>query len=112
MGPCFFALSAASDDDIETDVKRQRAIVDAFLAASRGGDFDALLALLDPDVVFRADRTAVIASAARESQGAPKLASEVRGASAVVETFAGRARAAQPALINGAPGLAWAPGGR
>src|SRR5207248_6850279 len=50
---------AASDDDIETDVTRQRAVVDAFLAASRGGDFDALLALLDPNVVLRADSTVV-----------------------------------------------------
>jgi len=39
-------------------------------------------------------------------------AAEVRGAKAVAETFAGRARAAQPALVNGAPGLVWAPGGR
>src|SRR6266487_6242167 len=46
---------AASDDNIETDVTRQQAVVDAFLAASRDGDFDALLALLDPNVVLRAD---------------------------------------------------------
>src|SRR5207253_5594708 len=77
-------------------------VVDAFLAASRGGDFDALLALLDPDVVLRADQAAVQAGTAEE----------VRGAVAVAETFAGRARAAQPALVDGAVGLAWAPGGR
>src|SRR5438874_1704931 len=64
---------------------RQREIVDAFLAAARGGDFDALLALLDPDVVLRADTATVQGGAA---------ASVVRGAAAVAETFAGRARAA------------------
>ena len=82
---------------------RQREIVDAFLAAARGGDFDALLALLDSDVVLRADTATVQGGAA---------ASVVRGAAAVAETFAGRARAAKPALVNGAAGLVWAPGGR
>ena len=91
---------AAATPDV--DLSRQRQIVDAFLAASRGGDFDALLALLDPDVVLRADRAAVRVGAARE----------VRGAAAVAGTFSGRARAAQPALVNGAAGLVWAPGGR
>ncbi len=81
---------------------RQREIVDAFLAASRGGDFDGLLAVLDPDVVLRADGTAVQTGAA----------SEVRGAPAVAGTFAGRARAAQPVLVNGVAGLVWASGGR
>ena len=86
----------------DADRTRQRELVDAFLAASRGGDFDALLAVLDPNVVLRADRAAVEADAARE----------VRGAAAVAETFSGRARAARPALVNGAAGLVWAPGGR
>ena len=86
----------------DTDGNRKREIVDAFLAASRGGDFGALLAVLDPDVVLRVDRAAA-------KVGAP---SEVRGAAAVAETFSGRARAAQPALVNGLPGLVWAPGGR
>jgi RNA polymerase sigma-70 factor, ECF subfamily len=72
------------------------------LAASRGGDFQALLALLDPEVVLRADPAAVQMGAA----------SEVRGASAVANTFSGRARAAQAGVINGAAGLVWAPGGR
>jgi RNA polymerase sigma-70 factor (ECF subfamily) len=84
------------------DTARQRAVVDAFLAASRDGNFDALLALLAPDVVLRSDRAAVAAGAA----------SEVRGAAAVAETFSGRARAAQAALIDGAVGLVWAPRGR
>jgi RNA polymerase sigma factor (sigma-70 family) len=86
----------------DADLTRQRVVVDAFLAASRGGDFDALLAVLDPDVVLRADRAAVQAGAS----------SEVRGAAAVAKTFSGRARAAQPALVNGAAGAVWAPGGR
>ena len=80
----------------------QREIVDAFLAAARGGNFDALLALLDPDIVLRSDRAAVDAGAQ----------DEVRGARAVAETFSGRARFAQPALVNGTPGAVWAPGGQ
>jgi RNA polymerase sigma factor (sigma-70 family) len=80
----------------DADVARQRKVVDAFLAASRGGDFEALLAVLDPDVVFRADPTAV-------RMGGQ---AEIRGAAAVAETFKGRAQAAKPALIDGAVGLA------
>jgi RNA polymerase sigma factor (sigma-70 family) len=86
----------------DADRVRQRAVVDAFLAASRGGDFQALLALLDPEVVVRADPAAVQA-------GAP---GEVRGAAAVAGTFSGRARLARPALVDGAVGAVWAPGGR
>ncbi|HEX3335344.1 MAG TPA: sigma-70 family RNA polymerase sigma factor [Jatrophihabitans sp.] len=81
---------------------RQREIVDAFLAASRSGEFDALLALLDPDVVLRADAATVAIGAA----------AEVVGARAVAGTFAGRARAAQLALIDGAAGLVWMQGGK
>jgi RNA polymerase sigma factor (sigma-70 family) len=84
------------------DVSRQRQVVAAFLAASRGGDFNALIALLDPGVVLRADPAAVRAGAS----------AEVRGAAAVADTFSGRARFAQPALVNGAAGAVWAPGGR
>jgi RNA polymerase sigma-70 factor (ECF subfamily) len=87
---------------LDAHLTQQREVVDAFLAASRGGDFDALLALLDPDVVLRADRAAVNAGASRE----------VRGATAVAGTFSGRARFAQPTLIDGAVGAVWAPGGR
>jgi RNA polymerase sigma factor (sigma-70 family) len=86
----------------DSDRRRKREIVDAFLAASRSGDFGALLAVLDPDVVLRADEAAVRTGASRE----------VRGAAAVAQAFAGRARAAQPALVNGSPGLVWAHGGR
>jgi RNA polymerase sigma-70 factor, ECF subfamily len=94
-------VQGAAAGEPTVDRARQRAVVDAFLAASRHGDFEGLLALLDPDVVFRADEAAVRTGA---------LAT-LRGATAVAETFAGRARAAQPALIDGLVGLAWAPGG-
>jgi RNA polymerase sigma-70 factor (ECF subfamily) len=83
------------------DLTLHREIVEAFLAASRRGDFAGLLAMLDPDVVVRADEAAV-------QLGAEK---EVRGAAAAARTFAGRAKAAQPALVNGAPGLVWSHGG-
>jgi RNA polymerase sigma factor (sigma-70 family) len=92
------------------DRARRRELIDAFLAASRDGHFDALLALLDPDIVLRADHVAVQTSQSRRHLGAPTLAPEVRGAAAVAETFSGRARA-QPALVNGSPGAAWAPDG-
>lgn len=84
------------------DLSGQRAVVDAFLAASRSGDFAGLLAVLDPDVVLRADGVVTSAGAGQE----------VRGADAVARQFAGRAQAAQPAIINGAAGLVWAPGGQ
>jgi RNA polymerase sigma factor (sigma-70 family) len=86
----------------DTDAARKQKVVEAFLAASRGGQFDALLALLDPDVVLRADPTVV-------QMGQSK---EFRGALAVIDNFSGRARAAKLALVNGAPGAVWAPGGR
>jgi len=96
---------AAPDDGIETDTTRQRAVVEAFLAASRGGDFDALLALLDPDVVLRADSTVV----RRPRSG---LQPEVRGAPAVAGAFVGRAQGTQIAMIDGFVGAVWALGGR
>jgi RNA polymerase sigma factor (sigma-70 family) len=81
---------------------RQRAIVDAFLAASREGNFGALLALLAPEVVLRSDATAVAA-------GRP---ASLRGAREVAQMFSGRARGAKLALIDGEAGLVWAPGGK
>jgi RNA polymerase sigma-70 factor (ECF subfamily) len=96
---------AATDDALETDLTRQRAVVEAFLAASRGGDFEALLALLNPKVVLSADRTAV-------SRPRADLQPEVRGARAVAGAFAGRAAGAQTALIDGYVGAVWAQGGR
>jgi len=78
----------------EAEAARRREIVAAFLAASRGGDFEALLAMLDPDIVLR------------DPSG------EVRGAAAVAGTFSGRAVGARPALIDGVPGVMWAQGGQ
>jgi RNA polymerase sigma factor (sigma-70 family) len=86
----------------ESDQTRKRVIIDAFLAASRSGDFEALLAVLAPDVVLRADAAAVQIGAAPE----------VRGAAAVARTFAGRAQTGRTALVDGDAGLVWAPGGR
>jgi RNA polymerase sigma factor (sigma-70 family) len=96
----------------EADAARQREVVDAFLAASREGDFERLLSVLDPEVVLRADPAAVKASAGREAQGAPRLAPEIRGARAVAGALSGGAAGAQAALVDGSPGAAWAPGGR
>jgi RNA polymerase sigma factor (sigma-70 family) len=76
------------------EAARRREIVGAFMAASRGGDFEALLAVLDPDIVLR------------------DLSGEVRGAAAVAATFSGRAVGARPALIDGVPGMMWAQGGK
>ena len=86
----------------DADLGRQRTIVEAFLAASRGGDFEGLLAVLDPEIVFRADDAA---------QRLGSLA-EIRGAVAVAETFKGRAQAAKPALVDGALALAVIMGGQ
>ena len=96
----------------DTDGSRHREVVDAFLAAARGGDLVALLAVLDPDVVARADHSAVQWAESRAAAGVPKLAAEIRGAAAVAQAFSGTARAAQPALVNGAAGLVWTPGGQ
>jgi RNA polymerase sigma factor (sigma-70 family) len=84
------------------DAARRREVVGAFLAASRDGDFSALLELLDPEVVLRADPAAVVAGAT----------DDVRGADAVAATFSGRARTARLALLDGEPGAVWSVGGR
>jgi RNA polymerase sigma-70 factor (ECF subfamily) len=93
----------------EADRARQREIVTAFLSASQSGDFSALLAILDPDVVLRADASAIEASA---RANVPGVAREVRGRDPVANIFRSRARAAQLALIDGYSGLVFAPGGR
>jgi RNA polymerase sigma factor (sigma-70 family) len=94
------------------DLARRREVVEAFLAASREGDFGALLTVLDPEVVLRADPAAVAWAAAHAGRGAPDLTPQVAGADAVARVFAGRARAAAPALLDGEPGLAFVAGGR
>ena len=88
------------DVDQATNTLRQARLVEAFLAAARNREFAQLLAVLDPDVVLRADRTAV-------ALGAP---SEARGDVAVAR-FCRRARDAVPALLNGAAAVAWMPDG-
>ena len=94
------------------DRRCQHEVVEAFLAASRRGDFEALVTLLDPDAVLRADRAAVELAAANRDQGAPLLTADMRGARAVAMAMSGRATAAKLALIEGTPGAVWAPGGR
>jgi RNA polymerase sigma factor (sigma-70 family) len=90
----------------DADLRSQREIIDAFLAASRDGDFESLIALLDPEVVLRTDAGAVLPSASRI----------VRGPAAVAQqtvTFT-RSRTGEPkrALVNGAAGVVWALRGR
>ncbi len=84
------------------DNARRREVVDAFLAAARGGDFDALMTMLDPDVVLRGDAVAV------------KLGghAELRGAPAVAAFFKGSAQAARPALVDNVMEVAVVPGGQ
>ncbi len=79
------------------DQRHRHELVKAFLDASRSGQFEGLLALLDPEAVVRADASTI------------QLGSDprARGAAAVAETFSGRARAARFVLIDGAPGAVW-----
>jgi len=86
----------------DTDLERQREVVRAFLAAARGGDFEGLLALLDPDVVLRVDRGERTLT---EVVGARTVAYHALG-------FARLARFARPALVNGAAGFVVAVRGR
>lgn len=90
----------------------QREVVSAFLAASRQGDFAALLRLLDPEVVLRADAVAVDMATSRASAGAPALGTQMSGADAVARVFAGRAQVARLTLVDGLAGAAFSVGGR
>ncbi|RYZ07779.1 MAG: sigma-70 family RNA polymerase sigma factor [Myxococcales bacterium] len=96
----------------EPDPARQREVVEAFLVASRTGDLAALMRVLHPAVVMRADEHAVAEGQKRKAQGAPVLAPETRGAAVVAGAFLGRASAAQVALIEGRVGAVWAPQGK
>ncbi|MGH2717848.1 MAG: sigma-70 family RNA polymerase sigma factor [Actinomycetota bacterium] len=87
---------------VGADRARQRAVVDAFLAAARSGDFEGLLAVLDPDVACRFDPGAT----------PPGVAPELFGASAVATAFCGSAQTAVPATIDGLPGAVWMYGGK
>jgi RNA polymerase sigma factor (sigma-70 family) len=90
----------------DADLARQREIVNAFLAAARNGDFDGLLAVLDPDVVLRTDHGA-------EPPGAPRV---IRGAQVVAKqalTFSRLVESVQLVLVNGTVGtVSWLPGGK
>src|SRR5436190_8218273 len=99
-------VRGASEEGRAADLARQRDIVEAFFKASRAGDFQALLAVLDPEVALRCDEAAL-----RMGARSGWLTSEIKGAKAVAEQFAGQAQAAQLALIDGVPGAVWATGG-
>jgi ketosteroid isomerase-like protein len=87
----------------DADLSRQRRVVDAFLAAARGGDFESLLAMLDPDVLLCTDRGP---QASREIRGAPAVAQQAQTFSRLVETV-------QPVLVNGTAGIvSWLRDGR
>jgi RNA polymerase sigma-70 factor (ECF subfamily) len=96
---------AASEPD--ANPSEQRRLVDAFLAAARDGDFDGLVAILDPDVVFRVDRGGDPARAWEPVEGSEAVARNI--VTSGYRTFAGAAR---PAIVNGTPGLLVAPRGR
>jgi RNA polymerase sigma-70 factor, ECF subfamily len=89
----------------DADVAQQRELVDAFLAASREGNFAGLVAVLDPDVVFRVDA----------GGHGPGARDPITGAEAVAQQILARgrpfARFAQPVLVNGRAGVVVAPGG-
>ncbi len=84
---------------------RQRKVAEAFLTAARGGDLDALLAVLDPGVVLYADAAAAPSGAPATLRGAAAVARGARAASV-------RSRYSRVALVNGTPGIVWAPRGR
>jgi RNA polymerase sigma-70 factor (ECF subfamily) len=94
-------LQGSVQGEIGLDLVRQRQVVDAFLRAARGGDFDALLQLLDPDVVLLPDSAAVSMGSLRE----------MRGAQAVAHALSGGARGATLAIVDGVAAFVWAPGG-
>lgn len=86
----------------EADFARQRKVVDAFVAAARGGDFDTLLAVLDPDVLLVADREPAL----HGIRGAMAVAQQAAGFAKLVDIF-------EPVVVNGAPGIvSWLPDGR
>ena len=86
--------------EADPDLKRQREVVDAFLAAARNGDFEALVEVLDPDVVFRADRGRMTIPGARSvATGVKEVAEQVLARAPRFASFA------QPAVVNGSAGL-------
>ncbi|GII53571.1 DNA-directed RNA polymerase sigma-70 factor [Planotetraspora thailandica] len=89
----------------DPDLSRQRDVVNAFFAAARDGDFDALVAVLDPDIVLRSDGGAARARFTVMITGA-------RAVAAQAITFGGLSPFARPALVNGAAGVVVATNGR
>jgi RNA polymerase sigma-70 factor (ECF subfamily) len=87
-----------ADPDPDPDLGRQRDVVDAFLSASRAGDFDALVAVLDPDVVLRVDVGAGLIGVSQELRGAHKVAGQAL-------MFSSGARYGRQVLVNGAAGI-------
>jgi len=98
-------------ESVPVDQERQREIVTAFFEATRNGEFERLLTLLDPDVVLRADPTAVARTKSHRAHGAPRVEAELRGADAVANALSGTAQGARIALVDGRYGAAWAPDG-
>lgn len=88
----------------DVDLAGQRRLVDAFFAASRGGDFDALVSVLDPDIVLTSDGGSVLAATV-VAHGAPQVAGRAL-------MFSQLAPAVRPALVNGVAGVVVAPEGR
>jgi RNA polymerase sigma factor (sigma-70 family) len=88
----------------DPDLAGQRRVVDAFLAAARAGDFDALVAVLDPDVVLHAEPRGMATNGLVTHRGAPTVAEQALG-------FSWLAQFARPALVNGAAGVVVAPHG-
>ena len=100
-------VRGASEANRADGVAHPGSIVEAFLRASRAGDFRALLAVLDPEVTLRGDETAL-----RMGMRSGWLASDLHGAEAVAEQFSGKAQAARMARIDGVPGAVWVVGGK
>jgi RNA polymerase sigma factor (sigma-70 family) len=100
-------VQGASEEGRAVDVARHQEVVEAFFRASRGGDLQGLLAVLDPDVVLHPDATAL-----KMGTKTGWITSELYGARRVAEQFNGAAHAAQLALIDGAPGAVWVANGR
>jgi RNA polymerase sigma-70 factor (ECF subfamily) len=90
----------------DPDLEQQRKVVDAFLAASRNGDFQALLEVLDPDVVFRADRGRLAVEAPALVRGAQDVARQILSRGSRFAPFA------RPAVVNGNAGVVVAPAGK
>lgn len=90
----------------------QQEAVSAFLQAIKENNFEALISLLHKDAVLRADETAVKVAESNRSRGAPQFKSEISGAKNIANTLKGKASEARFALVNGNPGLTWAPGGK